>query len=231
MSEESLLRLLLIEDDRSVADYVARGFTEAGHFCDALSDGTDGLFQLTREAYDVAVVDRMVPGLDGLSLVRAARAAGVKTPVIFLTAVGGVDDRVAGLDAGADDYLTKPFAFSELLARVNALARRPPVQEVRTILEVADLSLNLLTREASRDGIPIGLLPKEFSLLEVLMRNEGRVVTRTMLLERVWDFHFDPRTSVVETHVSRLRAKIDRPFAVPLIHTIKNLGYSLHGPR
>ncbi|MBS0564459.1 MAG: response regulator transcription factor [Proteobacteria bacterium] len=225
------MRLLLIEDDRSVSDYVAQGFAEAGHVCDAVADGTDGLFQLTRESYDVAVVDRMLPGLDGLSLVKAARAAGVKTPVIFLTAIGGIDDRVAGLDAGADDYLTKPFAFSELMARVNALARRPPAQEVQTVLEVADLRLDLLSRQASRGGQSVDLLPKEFALLEVLMRNEGRVVTRTMLLERVWDFHFDPQTSVVETHVSRLRAKIDRPFAVALIHTVKSVGYSLHGPR
>ena len=225
------MRLLLIEDDPSVSAYVARGLTEAGHTCDVLSDGTDGLFQATRESYEVIVVDRMLPGLDGLSLVRALRAAGVRAPVLFLTALGGIDDRVAGLEAGADDYLTKPFAFAELLARVNALARRPPVQDIKTVLRVADLELDMMGRHARRGDQAIDLLPKEFTLLEVLMRNAGRVVTRTMLLERVWDFHFDPKTSVVETHISRLRAKIDKPFAVALLHTVKNSGYMLHAPR
>jgi two-component system, OmpR family, response regulator len=225
------MRLLLIEDDAAVSAYVARGLTEAGHVCDVLADGTDGLFQATRESYEVLVVDRMLPGLDGLSLVRALRAAGVRTPVLFLTALGGIDDRVAGLEAGGDDYLTKPFAFAELLARVNALARRPPVQDVQTVLRVADLELDMMRRQARRGGQAIDLLPKEFTLLEVLMRNAGRVVTRTMLLERVWDFHFDPKTSVVETHISRLRAKIDKPFDVALLHTVKNAGYMLHAPR
>lgn len=225
------MRLLLIEDDAAVSAYVARGLTEAGHLCDVLADGTDGLFQATRESYEVLVVDRMLPGLDGLSLVRALRAAGVRVPVLFLTALGGIDDRVAGLEAGGDDYLTKPFAFAELLARVNALARRPPVQDVQTVLRVADLELDMMRRQARRGGQAIDLLPKEFTLLEVLMRNAGRVVTRTMLLERVWDFHFDPKTSVVETHISRLRAKIDKPFDVTLLHTVKNAGYMLHAPR
>ncbi len=225
------MRLLLIEDDLSVSAYVARGLTEAGHVCDVLADGRDGLFQATREAYDVVVVDRMLPGLDGLSLVRALRAAGGRVPVLFLTALGGIDDRVEGLEAGGDDYLTKPFAFAELIARVNALARRPPVQDVQTVLRVADLELDMMRRQARRGGQVIDLLPKEFTLLEVLMRNAGRVVTRTMLLERVWDFHFDPKTSVVETHISRLRAKIDKPFEVALLHTVKNAGYMLHAPR
>jgi two-component system, OmpR family, response regulator len=225
------MRILLIEDDASAADYVARGLTEQGHICDVLSEGTDGLFQATRESYDVLVVDRMLPGLDGLSLVRALRAAGRKTPVLFLTALGGIDDRVEGLEAGGDDYLTKPFAFAELLARVNALARRPVLQDVKTTLRIADLDLDLMRRRATRGGQSIDLLPKEFTLLEVLMRNEGRVVTRTMLLERVWDFHFDPKTSVVETHISRLRAKIDKPFEVALLHTVKNMGYSIYAPR
>jgi two-component system, OmpR family, response regulator len=225
------MRLLMIEDDTAVSAYVARGLTEAGHVCDVLADGTDGLFQATRESYDVLVVDRMLPGLDGLSLVRALRAAGVRVPVLFLTALGGIDDRVSGLEAGGDDYLTKPFAFAELMARVNALARRPPVQDVQTVLRVADLELDMMRRQAQRGGQPITLLPKEFTLLEVLMRNAGRVVTRTMLLERVWDFHFDPKTSVVETHISRLRAKIDKPFDVALLHTVKNAGYMLHAPR
>ncbi len=225
------MRILMIEDDPSVADYVQRGLTEQGHVCDVLAEGTDGLFQATRETYDVLVVDRMIPGVDGLSLVRALRAAKRRTPVLFLTALGGIDDRVEGLEAGGDDYLTKPFAFAELMARVNALGRRPPVQEVKTVLRVADLELDLMRRTASRAGRAIDLRPKEFTLLEVLMRNEGRMVTRTMLLERVWDFHFDPKTSVVETHISRLRAKVDKPFGAALLHTIKNMGYSLHAPR
>ena len=225
------MRILLIEDDTTAAAYVSRGLAENGHVCDLLADGIDGLFQATRESYDVLVVDRMLPGLDGLSLVRALRAAGRRTPVLFLTALGGIDDRVEGLEAGGDDYLTKPFAFAELLARINALARRPPVQDVKTLLRVADLELDLMRRHATRSGQAIELLPKEFTLLDVLMRNEGRVVTRTMLLERVWNFHFDPKTSVVETHISRLRTKIDKPFDVALLHTVKNMGYTLHAPR
>jgi two-component system OmpR family response regulator len=172
----------------------------------------------------------MLPGLDGLSMVTGVRAAGARTPVLFLTAVGGVDDRVEGLEAGGDDYLVKPFAFSELLARVNALARRPPVQEQKIVLKVDDLEMDLIRRQVTRQGQAIDLQQREFSLLEVLMRGEGRVITRTMLLERVWDFHFDPKTSVVETHISRLRAKIDKPFETQLLHTIRNNGYSLHVP-
>lgn len=225
------MRLLVVEDDKRTADYIAKGVTEAGHVCDVLADGRDALFAATRESYDVVVVDRMLPGLDGLSMVKAIRAAGVRTPVLFLTSVGGVDDRVEGLEAGGDDYLVKPFAFSELLARLNALGRRPPVQEQKTILKVADLEMDLVQRQVTRGGQPIELQQREFGLLEVLMRGEGRVITRTMLLERVWDFHFDPKTSVVETHISRLRAKIDKPFEVQLLHTVRNTGYSLHAPR
>lgn len=226
------MRILVIEDDEKMSAYIARGLTEAGHVCDTFSDGRDGLFQATQagDPYDVFVVDRMLPGLDGLSIVRAARAAQVRTPVLFLTAMGGVDDRVEGLEAGADDYLVKPFAFSELLARLNALARRPPVQEQRTVLKVADLELDLVKRKAQRNGQSIELQPREFVLLETLMRAEGRVLTRTMLLEKVWDIHFDPQTSVVETHISRLRAKVDKPFDVPLVHTVRNTGYSIHAP-
>ena len=216
------MRILMIEDDPSVADYVQRGLTEQGHACAVLAEGPHGLFQATRETYDVLVVDRMIPGVDGLSLVRALRAAKRRTPVLFLTALGGIDDRVEGLEAGGDDYLTKPFRMEELNARVR---------EVKTVLRVADLELDLMRRTASRAGRAIDLRPKEFTLLEVLMRNEGRMVTRTMLLERVWDFHFDPKTSVVETHISRLRAKVDKPFGAALLHTIKNMGYSLHAPR
>lgn len=222
------MRLLLIEDDPTVSSYVQRAMAESGHVCDVLANGADGLFQATREPYDVLIVDRLLPELDGLSLVRALRAAGRKTPILFLTAIGGVDDRVEGLNAGADDYLGKPFAFSELLARVNALSRRPREVEQETTLRVHDLELDLIRHVARRAGQAIPLLPKEFRLLEVLMRNEGRVVTRTMLLERVWGFYFDPKTSVVETHVSRLRAKIDKPFAQPLLHTLKNVGYTLN---
>jgi two-component system OmpR family response regulator len=224
------MRILVVEDDRKTADYVVKGLSEAGHVCDLLSEGRDALFQATRETYDLAVVDRMLPGLDGLSLVKAMRAAGVRTPVLFLTAIGGVDDRVEGLEAGGDDYLVKPFAFSELLARANALARRPPVQDQKTVLRVADLELDLVKRRVTRQGHLLDLQPREFLLLEILMRNEGRVLTRTMLLERVWDLHFDPKTSVVETHISRLRGKIDKPFETALLHTVRNTGYSLHAP-
>ena len=225
------MRILLIEDDKSTAAYVTRGFAECGHVCDVCDNGPDGLFQATRESYDVIVVDRMLPELDGLSVVKAMRAAATRTPVIFLTAVGGIDDRVDGLEAGGDDYLVKPFAFSELLARVNALSRRPPMQSQKTRLKVHDLEMDLISRQVTRSGQVIDLLPKEFALLELLMRNEDRVLTRTMLLERIWNFHFDPKTSVVETHISRLRAKLDKPFSVPLLHTVRNTGYSLHAPR
>ncbi|WP_320196655.1 winged helix-turn-helix domain-containing protein [Agrobacterium rosae] len=225
------MRILVVEDDRKTSEYIVKGFAESGHICDVIDDGHDALFQAMREPYDVMIVDRMLPGLDGLSFMKAVRAARVKIPAIFLTSIGGVDDRVEGLEAGGDDYLVKPFAFSELLARVNALGRRPPVQEQATILRVADLELDLVKRQARRGGTMIELQPREFTLLEVLMRGEGRVLTRTMLLERVWDFHFDPKTSVVETHISRLRSKIDKPFDQPLLHTVRNTGYSIHAAR
>ena len=222
------MRILFVEDDARTADYVSRGFTEAGHVADVLSDGRDALMHGMNERFDVMVIDHMLPGLDGLSLVKALRASGNTTPVLFLTAVGGVDDRVDGLEAGGDDYLVKPFAFSELLARLNALARRPPPTAEKTKLQVADLEIDLIRHACRRGGIAIDLLPREFAMLTYLMQNENRVLTRTMLLERVWDFHFDPQTSVVETHISRLRAKIDKPFAKPLLHTIRSTGYSLH---
>lgn len=225
------MRILLLEDDARSAQYVINGLSDSGHVCDHTIDGRDALFLITREPYDIFIVDRMTPGLDGLSVVKSARANGVVTPVLLLTAVGGVDDRVEGLEAGADDYLVKPFAISELLARVNALGRRSATHDVRTILKVCDLEMDLITRQVTRSGQTIDLKPREFRLLEVLMRSESGVITKTMLLERVWDFHFDPRTSVVETHISRLRSKIDRPFDVPLLHTVRNTGYSLHGPR
>ncbi|MBB4000075.1 response regulator transcription factor [Aureimonas pseudogalii] len=219
------MKVLLIEDDASTAHYVLTGLREEGHEIDHALDGSTGLELACTRTYDALVVDRMLPVLDGLSLVRALRSAGRDAPILFLTALGGVDDRVEGLEAGADDYLLKPFAFSELLARLNALMRRAPARREETVLVVGDLKLNLLSRVATRGGQPIDLQPREFRLLEYMMRNRGRVLTRTMLLERVWDFHFDPKTNVVETHVSRLRAKVDRPFATELIRTVRGSGY------
>ncbi len=224
------MRILLLEDDEKLTAFIVRGLREAGHMAQPVSNGHDALFLVTKEPFDLLIADRMVPGLDGLSTIKATRAAGVKLPIIILTAIGGVDDRVEGLEAGADDYLVKPFAFSELLARVNALSRRPPLQTEKTVLKVADMELDLVRRRVTRQGRPIELQPREFALLEILMRNEGRVVTRTMLLEQVWDLHFDPQTSVVETHISRLRSKIDKSFGTPLLHTVRNVGYSLQVP-
>jgi two-component system OmpR family response regulator len=224
------MKLLLVEDDKETADYVSRGLREQGHVVDHAANGRDGLFLAGDGAYDVLIVDRMLPGIDGLGVVRMLRDAGVRTPVLVLTALGGVGDRVKGLDAGADDYLAKPFAFAELLARLNALARRPPLVDVLTMLRVGDLEMNLLKRVVSRSGREIDLQPREFQLLEYLMRNAERVVTRTMLLEAVWDFHFDPKTNIVETHVSRLRAKLAQPGGPELIHTVRGAGYVLRAP-
>ena len=222
------MKILLIEDDQITGNYIQKGLSTAGHAVDWLRDGRDALAAGLDPGYDVLVVDRMIPGLDGLNLVKGLRAASVRTPVLFLTAMSGVDDRVEGLEAGGDDYLVKPFAFSELTARINALVRRPPIAMERTKLRVGDLEMDLVTRTASRAGQRIELLPREFSLLELLMRNEGRVLTKTMFLEKIWNFNFDPQSSVVETHISRLRAKIDKPFGNPLLHTVKNTGYTLH---
>ncbi len=221
------MRVLVIEDDAVTASYIKNGLTEEGHCVDVVADGRDGLIQATADDYDVLIVDRMLPGLDGLSLVRTLRGAGTPTPVLYLTSLGGVDDRVKGLDAGGDDYVSKPFSFAELLARVNALGRRSPMKGEETVLRISDLEMDLIRRVVRRAGEVVDLQPREFRLLEVLMRNKGKVVTRTMLLERVWDFHFDPKTSVVETHISRLRAKIDRPFQTELIHTVRGAGYSV----
>lgn len=221
------MKLLLIEDDDRIAAYVCAGLREEGHVVDRLASGRDGLIQASGGGYDALIVDRMLPELDGLALIRTLRGAGDRTPALFLTAVGGVDDRVEGLNAGADDYLVKPFAFSELSARLNALARRPQMAAETTRLVVADLELDLIRRTVTRAGVAIDLQPREFTLLAHLMRSPGRVHTRTMLLEAVWDFHFDPQTNVVETHVSRLRAKIDRPFGAALIHTVRGAGYTL----
>jgi len=221
------MKILVVEDDAETAAYLANGMKEHGHTVDLAATGRDGLFLAAGESYDVMVIDRMLPELDGISIVKTIRSSGVTTPVLFLTALGGVEDRVTGLDAGADDYLLKPFAFSELVARVNALARRPPMGSVETILRVADLEMDLLKRSVVRAGESIELQPREFRLLEYLLRHAGEVVTRTMLLEHVWDFHFDPHTNVVETHVSRIRAKVDKPFATALIHTSRGAGYSI----
>jgi len=220
------VKILLVEDDKQTADYVAKGLREHGHTVDRADNGRDGLFLAGSEPYDVIVVDRHMPQMDGLSLVKAARAAGVKIPVLFLTTMGGVDDRVEGLEAGGDDYLTKPFAFAELLARVSALARRPPIV-ASTKLAVGDLELDLLGRSVTRAGKRLDLLAQEFKILEFMLRHAGEVVTRTMLLEKVWDFHFDPKTNIVETHISRLRAKIDKGFDKPLLHTVRGAGYVL----
>ena len=226
------MKILVVEDDRDTADYIARGLREYGHAVDTAANGQDGLFLATGGSHhDVLVVDRMLPGLDGLGLVRALRESGVKAPVLFLTALGGVGDRVRGLEAGGDDYLVKPFAFAELMARLQALARRPPLSDVPTRLAIADLELDLLKRAVTRGGERIELQPREFRLLEALLRQAGRLVTRTMLLEEVWDFHFDPKTNIVETHISRLRAKLSRGGQDPeLIHTVRGSGYVLRLP-
>ncbi|MGE5150722.1 MAG: winged helix-turn-helix domain-containing protein [Rhodospirillaceae bacterium] len=218
------MKILLIEDDSQTADYIAKGLREHGHVVDKTDNGRDGLYMATGEPYDVMIVDRNLPKMDGLSLVKAARASGTRTPVLFLTTMGGVDDRVAGFEAGGDDYLVKPFAFAELLARVGALARRPPIVAT-TSLKVGDLEIDLLSRAVTRAGKRIDLLAQEFKILEYLMRHAGEIVTRTMLLEKVWDFHFDPKTNIVETHISRLRSKIDKGFDKPLLHTIRGAGY------
>ena len=219
------MKLLVIEDDAETAAYIGKGLSEAGHVVDHAANGRDGFFLIGAGHYDVAVVDRMLPSLDGLTLVKKLRDEGIGTPILFLTNLGGIDDRVEGLDAGGDDYLTKPFAFSELLARINALARRPAVCATETVLRCGDLELDLLKRTAVRGGRSIELQPREFALLECLLRNPGRIVTRTMLLEKVWEFHFDPKTNIVETHISRLRAKVDRGFESELIHTVRGSGY------
>lgn len=222
------MRVLVVEDDKETAEYICSSLAALGHTFEHAMDGKAGFLAALDHDFDVMVVDRMLPGLDGLSLVKSVRSAKVDTPIIFLSAMSGLNDRVDGLDSGADDYLVKPFAFSELSARLTALARRPPTQAEQPILEVGDLKIDLLKHAASRDGQDIPLQPREFRLLAYLMKNSDRVVTRTMLLEAVWDFHFDPNTNVVETHISRLRNKVDRPFNTSLIHTVRGAGYSLH---
>ncbi|HEY6334603.1 MAG TPA: response regulator transcription factor [Alphaproteobacteria bacterium] len=221
------MRILVIEDDVDAADYLVKGLAESGYVVDRASDGRDGLFLALGQNYDAMIVDRMLPGLDGLSIIQTLRAQENRTPVLILSALGQVDDRVKGLRAGGDDYLTKPYAFSELLARLEAILRRGSAEAGDPKLRVGDLEMDLLARSVKRAGRPIELQPREFKLLEYLMRHAGQVVTRTMLLEGVWDYHFDPQTNVIDVHVSRLRQKIDKGFDRPLLHTIRGAGYSL----
>ena len=224
------MKILLIEDDPHVGGFLMKALRETGASVDHAADGKEGLLLASGGGYDAMVVDRMLPGRDGLSIVRALRAAGDRTPVLVLSALGEVDHRVEGLRAGGDDYLVKPFAFSELHARLEALLRRSASEAPATRLQVADLELDLLARTVSRGGRPLDLQPREFRLLEYLMRHAGQVVTRTMLLEHVWDYHFDPQTNVIDVHVSRLRRKIDRDFETPLLHTVRGAGYVLRAP-
>ena len=221
------MKILVIEDDREASDYIRKAFDEAGHTADVAGDGETGHAMAEGGSYDVLVVDRMLPRRDGLSVVSSLRAKGDKTPVLILSALGEVDDRVTGLRAGGDDYLTKPYAFSELLARVEALNRRGGARDVETQYKVGDLELDRLAHTVRRAGRDILLQPREFRLLEYLMRHAGQVVTRTMLLENVWDYHFDPQTNVIDVHVSRLRAKIEREFDTPVLHTVRGAGYML----
>ena len=221
------MKILVVEDDRETSGYLAKGLNESGYAVDCANDGREGLFLASSGNYDAMILDRMLPSIDGLSVLGALRAAEIRTPALILSALGSVDDRVKGLRAGGDDYLVKPFAFSELLARVEALLRRGTASLTTTKLRVADLELDLLTRTVTRGGKPIEVLPREFRLLEYLMRNAGHVVTRTMLLEHVWDYHFDPQTNVIDVHVSRLRQKLDKNFDQPLLHTVRGSGYCL----
>ena len=221
------MKILIIEDDKTTGSYVSDGLRQEGHSVDLFTNGSEGLIQASVGQYDVMIVDRMLPGIDGVSLVKTLRGTKNRTPVLFLTSMGGVDDRIEGLNAGGDDYLVKPFAFGELSARIAALARRPQMQEAPTVLTAGDLEMNLLTRKVIRAGQTIDLLPREFALLEHLLRRKGRVQTRTMLMEAVWDIHYDPMTNVVDTHISRLRSKVDKPFKTELIETVRGAGYRI----
>jgi two-component system OmpR family response regulator len=219
------MRILIVEDDRDAADYLVKAFREVGHVAEVAHDGEDGLASALDGEHDVLVVDRMLPRLDGLAMIGALRAKGIVTPVLILSALGQVDDRVKGLRAGGDDYLPKPYAFSELLARIEVLARRRQGRNEETVYRVSDLELDRLSHQVTRGGTEIALQPREFRLLEYLMKHAGQVVTRTMLLENVWDYHFDPQTNVIDVHISRLRSKIDKGFARPLLHTVRGAGY------
>jgi len=221
------MHLLLIEDDAEAARFLAKGLRESGYVVDIAADGREGLFRATEGLYDLIIADRQLPHFDGLSIVAMLRKNGKHTPVLILSALGSVDDRIEGLRAGGDDYLTKPFAFGELLARIEALLRRGSQPEVTTRIRIADLELDLLGRKVTRAGTPIDVTSKEFQLLEFLARRAGQLVTRTMLLEAVWDLHFDPQTNVIDVHISRLRAAIDKGFERPLLHTVRGAGYVL----
>jgi two-component system OmpR family response regulator len=221
------MRVLIVEDDIEAAGAMAKGLAEAGHECRSAPDGEAGLAVVGAETFDVLIVDRMMPRLDGVSMVERLRAGGDQTPVLFLSALGEINDRVSGLKAGGDDYLVKPYAFAELIARVEALARRRETGSVQTVLKVGDLEMDLLGREVRRAGQEIDLQPREFQLLEFLMRNAGQSVTRTMLLEKVWEYHFDPQTNVIDVHISRLRAKIDKGFERTMLQTVRGAGYRL----
>jgi two-component system OmpR family response regulator len=221
------MKLLIIEDDREAAEYLRKAFSEAGHTADLAADGETGLSLAEEGQYDVLVVDRMLPRRDGLSVISALRAREIETPALILSALGEVDDRVTGLKAGGDDYLTKPYAFTELLARIEVLNRRKGSKDVETVYRVGDLELDRLAHTVRRAGKDILLQPREFRLLEYLMRHAGQVVTRTMLLENVWDYHFDPQTNVIDVHVSRLRGKIEKGFETPVLHTVRGAGYML----
>ncbi len=221
------MHILVIEDDREAANWLLKGLREAGHVADLATMGPEGL-QMARDGdYDVLIVDRMLPGMDGLSIIRALREEGDQTPALFLSALGEVEDKVEGLRAGGDDYLAKPYSFSELLARIEVLGRRKTAEPVQTRLRVGDMEMDLLKRRVTRGGKEILLQPREFKLLEYLMRNAGNVVTRTMLLENVWNYHFDPQTNVIDVHISRLRSKIDKGFERPMLHTVRGAGYVL----
>lgn len=224
------MRILVIEDDRDTAAYIVKGLKESGHSVDHAENGKDGLFLSLDSDYDAMVVDRMLPGLDGLSIIQTLRNSGNNTPALILSALGEINDRVHGLRSGGDDYVVKPFAFSELLARLEALVRRTDSDAPVTHIRVGDLEMDLLARVVKRSGHTVELQPREFRLLEYLMRHSGQVVTRTMLLENVWDYHFDPQTNVIDVHISRLRGKIDKGFEQPLLHTVRGAGYILRAP-
>jgi len=221
------MRILIVEDDQEASAVMARGLAESGHDCVTAPDGAYGLEEAHKGGFDVYVVDRMMPRLDGVGMVETLRREGDQTPVLFLSALGEVEDRVAGLKAGGDDYLVKPYAFPELIARVEALARRRETGSVQTVLKVGDLEMNLISREVTRAGRDIDLQPREFQLLEFLMRHAGQSVTRTMLLEKVWEYHFDPQTNVIDVHISRLRSKIDKGFDRAVLQTVRGAGYRL----
>jgi len=220
-------RILIVEDDAETADFLAKSLRQDGFTVEHVADGRDGLFMGSSSEFDLIVMDRMLPNMDGLSVVKALRAGGVETPILILSAVAHIDERVKGLRAGGDDYITKPFGYSEVAARIENLLRRKPGKEVETELRCGDLRVDLLSRRVTRADKPVDLLPREFKLLEYLLRHKDRVVTRTMLLEQVWDYRFDPHTSVVDTHISRLRKKIDEGFTPPLLHTLRGTGYRL----